>query len=142
MSIDTLLSVIAIVLSALSLAWQALSWQWDGARIAGWLTIEEPSGPGDVLVVAHAINSGRSAATVTSVHAPVLRKGEVGSAADIRRLPDSAPVPCRIDAGGHAAWKYPILTGLTPSERRTFRYGDLRVVVVVNKRARVVLRLH
>ncbi|SRR5712691_1853000 len=141
MSIDTLLSLIAIVLGALSLGWQALSWQWDGARIAGWLSIEEPSSTGDVLVVAHAINSGRSAATVTTVRAPVLRKGEVGSANEIRRLPGSDPVPCRIDAAGHAAWKYPILTGLTPSERRTFRYGDLRVVVIVNKRVTVVLRL-
>ncbi len=140
MSADTLLSLIAIVLSALSLGWQALSWQWDGARIAGWLSIEEPSSTGDVLVVAHVINSGRSAATVTTVRSPVLSKGEVGSPTEVRRLPDSDPVPFRIEEGGHAAWKYPILTGLTPSEKRSFRYRDLRVVVIVNKRTRVVLR--
>jgi hypothetical protein len=140
MSADTLLSVIAIVLSALSLGWQALSWQWDGARIAGWLSIEEPSSTGDVLVVAHVINSGRSAATVTTVRSPVLSKGEVGSPTEARRLPGSDPVPFRIEEGGHAAWKYPILTGLTPSEKRSFRYRDLRVVVIVNKRTRVVLR--
>jgi hypothetical protein len=140
MSTATILSVIAIVLSALSLGWQALSWRWDGARLAGWLSIEDASPIGDALVVVHAINTGRSAATVTAVRAPVMRRGDVGSSSQERRLADSDPLPCRIEAGGHAAWKYPILTGLTPSESRTFRYADLRVVVTVNDRKNVTLK--
>lgn len=136
----TILSVVAIALSAMSLGWQAVSWRLEGARIAGWLSIEEPSSIGNAMVIVHAINTGRSAATVTNVRSPVTRKGDVGSPKDVRRLEDSDPVPCRIEPGGHAIWKYPIATGLTMSEIRSFRYAALRVVVTINNRTDVVLK--
>jgi len=140
MSTATLLSVVAIALSALSLGWQAVSWRLGGGRITGWLSIEEPPSIGDAMVVVHAINTGRSATTVTDVRSPVTRKGDVGSSNDVRRLEDSDPVPCRIEPGGHAIWKYPIATGLTMSEISSFRYAALRVVVTVNNRTDVVLK--
>jgi hypothetical protein len=141
MSGANVLSAIAILLSAISLGWQALSWWWEGARIAGWLAIEDTSSLGNAVVVVHVINTGRSAATVTDMRSPVTRKGAVGSSNAIRRLAESDPVPCRIEAGGHATWRYPIVTGLTSSEAMEFPYAELRVVVTVNNRSQVALRM-
>jgi hypothetical protein len=135
------LSVVAIIISAISLGWQALSWWWDGARIAGWLGIEDTSSLGNAVVVVHAINTGRSAATITDMRSPITRKGAAGSSNAIRRLAESDPMPCRIEAGGHATWRYPIVTGLTSSEAMGFPYADLRVVVTVNNRRQVALKM-
>jgi hypothetical protein len=125
----------------MSLGWQALSWWWGGARIAGWLTIEDTSSLGNVVVVVHVINIGRSAATVTEIYSPVIRKGAVGNSNAVRRLTESDPVPCRIEAGGHATWRYPIVTGLTSSEAMRFPYADLRVMAIVNSRKQVALKI-
>ena len=141
MSGATLLPVVAIVLSVMSLGWQAFTWFREGARITGWLAIEDTSSIGKAVVVVHAINTGRSAAVVTDIRSPVTRKGAVGSSNSVRRLAESDPVPCRIEAGGHATWRYPIVTGLTSSEAMTFPYADLRVVVAVNGRTQVALKI-
>lgn len=133
--------MVAILLSAMSLGWQALSWWWDGARIAGWLAIEDTSSLGNVVVVVHVINTGRSATTVTDIYSPVIRKGAIGSSDAVRRLAESDPVPCRIEAGGHATWRYPIVAGLTSSEAMRFPYADLRVVATVNSRKQVALTI-
>jgi hypothetical protein len=140
MTTEATLSVAAIALSALSLGWQAISWRLEGARVVGWLSIEDASPVGNAIVVVHAINSGRSAATITDVRSPVTEKGAAGSSRAERRRPDSDPVPFRVEPGGHATWRYPITTGLTASEAVDFRYSDLRVVMKVNNRRNVVLQ--
>ena len=95
----------AIILSAASLTWQALSWLWSGPKIRIEVRADQ-----DVVTVT-AYNSGRSAAAISSVRAWKDDKDE--AAQDIRidttPLAQSDPIPHLVVAGGHGTWKFKAL---------------------------------
>jgi hypothetical protein len=102
MSETNVLAIVAIVMSAVSLAWQATSWLLSGAVIRAWVKTD-----GDRVTVT-AYNSGRAAATITSVSASMDMPASFMQV-DRARLPESDPIPYRIVEGGHAAWHFKIV---------------------------------
>jgi hypothetical protein len=94
------LAIVAIVMSAASLAWQAASWLWSGAVIRAWFVTDS-----DRLIVT-AYNSGRVAATITAITVRTDLGPEV--TIDSTPLADSDPIPFRIAEGSHGSWQFKV----------------------------------
>ena len=124
MSETNILAIVAIVMSAASLVWQAVSWLRSGPVIRASF-----DGSDDGTLTVRAYNSGREAATITSVtvidnNSPI--PIPVWSEHRLEPLPGSDPIPFRLPAGGHAQWHY------KPAGTKAFwKEGDFRVGVGV-----------
>jgi hypothetical protein len=93
-----ILAIVAIVMSAASLGWQAVSWLRSGAVIQLQLGCYNDTATVTVY------NAGRAAATITGVscwgHSPI------SSLISRNPSPESDPIPFRVPAGGHAKWYF------------------------------------
>jgi hypothetical protein len=125
MRIESVLSVIAIVLSMTSLGWQVASWKRSGPVVK--VTAQQAlitSGPeADWHTDVTARNTGRAPITVTGWG---LRFPDGQTIVMMRNLPISAPLPYRLEAGAASSWYIGTDDLRGACEERGAKYQELR----------------
>ncbi|GAB3081232.1 hypothetical protein [Micromonospora schwarzwaldensis] len=122
MKTPEILSVIAIVMSSITLTWQIISWRRTGAVVKVTAKLGFVPGLDGNFVVIEASNSGRTAVTVTGYG---LKCPDGGNLIQFDRVPLSAEIPHRLEPGAEASWLMPIENVQAVCAERGVRYQDV-----------------
>jgi len=123
------ISIVALVVSAASLAWQVASWKRSGPVVkvtAAQLLPVFDHGPGDWHIAVTARNSGRAPVTVTGWG---LRFPDGQTYTMLVNLPWSTPLDHRLDAGTEGSWMIATEDVKRECAARGIRYQDLTAFV-------------
>lgn len=101
MTTPEILSIVAIVMSSITLSWQVVSWRRTGAVVKVTARVAFVVGNPVSLVSVKARNSGRTAVTVTGWG---FRFPAGDGIVQAQPLPISAEIPHRLEPGAEASW--------------------------------------
>ena len=122
MKVSEILSVVAIVMSSITLTWQIVSWRRTGAVVKVTAKLGFVPGLDGMFVVIEASNSGRTAVTVTGYG---LRHPNNHDLIQLDRVPLSAELPHRLEPGAEASWLMPMENVKATCAERGIRHQDL-----------------
>ncbi|MEU4237930.1 hypothetical protein [Actinoplanes sp. NPDC026619] len=122
MKVSEILSVVAIVMSTITLTWQIVSWRRTGAVVKVVAKQGFVPGLNGTFVVIEASNSGRTAVTVTGYG---LRSPDGNNLIQLDRVQLSAEIPHRLEAGAEASWLMPMGNVQGTCAEQGIRHQDL-----------------